>query len=688
MKPGILFVIVGASGVGKDTLIAGAMTTLAAPALAASGRYVACRRAITRPEGPGEDHEPVSPEEFERRATAGGFLHRWRAHGLSYGLPIQLRAELEAGRHVIANGSRGALAGLIDVVPRLVVVEITAPRARLRERILARGRETAAEIDLRLDRSPDPLPDGIELLTVANDGSVEAGIEQLVAVIETAAARMALRRMPIHAGRANMAFLPLDSSAVPAATYAGSGRIELLAAGRSVRAAVSMVEPGALLGDDEIGLSAEAFAALALPEGHRVSIRRTPTPGSRALLCRKIDGGRLCADEYETLFRDIVEDRYPESEVSAFLVKTIQNLDDVEVVAVAQARCRFMARIAWDAPIVVDKHSLGGIPGSRITLIVVPIVAAHGLLMPKTSSRAITSASGTADAMEAACRVDLTAADVARVVRHTGACIAWNGRLNHSALDDVVNAITRPLGLDSNRWSVASIMSKKWTSGSTHVAVDCPYGPNAKLKTLTDARELCRVFELVGAGLGLTVRALATDGSSAIGRGIGPALELRDVGLVLDCDPAAPSDLREKALIFAAEILSFDPAIGDATRGRARAEALLASGAARDRFDRIVAAQGRMARTEPGPLTHVVRAARAGRVASIDGWQLAGVARSAGAPAVKAAGIDLATSVGQCVAAGAALYTIHATGAADLDAAIELSSRRSGITLSEVFETV
>lgn len=102
MKPGILFVIVGASGVGKDTLIAGAMT-----ALAASGRYVACRRVITRAEGPGEDHEPISPEEFERRAAAGGFLHRWQAHGLSYGLPIELRAELEAGRHVVANGSRG-----------------------------------------------------------------------------------------------------------------------------------------------------------------------------------------------------------------------------------------------------------------------------------------------------------------------------------------------------------------------------------------------------------------------------------------------------------------------------------------------------------------------------------------------------------------------------------------------------
>ena len=282
---------------------------------------------------------------------------------------------------------------------------------------------------------------------------------------------------------------------------------------------------------------------------------------------------------------------------------------------------------------MVDKHSLGGVPGSRISLIVVPIVAAHGLLMPKTSSRAITSASGTADVMEAICHVDLDAAALQRVVREAGGCIAWNGRLNHSALDDVVNAITRPLGLDSNRWSVASILSKKWTAGSTHVVVDMPYGASTKLPTRADAEALGRVFTQVGAGLGLTVRALPSDGATAIGRGIGPALELRDVLLVLDNDPGAPADLRAKALRFAAEILAFDPAIGDPAGGLRRAEGLLASGAARERFARIVAAQGATGQVLPAQLTHVVHAGSPGCVTAIDGWQVAGVARQAGAPA-------------------------------------------------------
>jgi thymidine phosphorylase len=670
---GSFFVVVGASGVGKDTLIAGAMEILAP-----TGRYVQARRVITRPAGPGEDHTPASPDEFERLEAAGGFLHSWEAHGLRYGLPATLRDELAAGRNVVANGSRASLPHLIGKVDPLVVIEITAPRGALKDRILARGRETAEQAEARLGREVVPLPGELDVVTVANDASVGEGIERLVGAFETMASRLAVRRLPIQAGRANIAYLPAGGAAE---TYLDAGRIDLAGRDRSIRAVVNVVAPGWQVAPGEVGVSAEAFDRLGLAEGSKVVLRRTPSPDSRKLLRRKIDGGRLTVDEYETLFRDIVEDRYPESEVAAFLLKTIQTLDDEEVVSVARARTRFMPRIDWGAPIVVDKHSLGGIPGSRITLIVVPIVAAHGLLMPKTSSRAITSASGTADVMEAACRVDLDAEDVRRVVGKTGACIAWNGRLNHSALDDVVNAITRPLGLDSNRWSVASILSKKWTAGSTHVVVDMPWGPRTKLRTLAEAQELGRLFEHVGTGLGLTVRALVTDGSSAIGRGIGPALELRDVELVLDNDPRAPGDLREKALRFAAEILSFDPAVGNRTAGMARAEELLASGRARERFAAIVDAQGAIPPIRPARLTHVVRAPWTATIEDVDGWQVAGIARRAGAPSDKSAGIDLAVRRGDRVAANEVLYTIHATAAAELEAAAAMAFKDPGIML-------
>ncbi|WP_041680127.1 phosphonate metabolism protein/1,5-bisphosphokinase (PRPP-forming) PhnN [Cupriavidus necator] len=399
-----------------------------------------------------------------------------------------------------------------------------------------------------------------------------------------------------------------------------------------------------------------------------------PQPASRRHLAAKLDGQPLDEGAYEAILRDAIAGRYTAQELTAFLTAATRSLDDREVVALARARTRFTARIEWDEPIVVDKHSMGGIPGSRITLIVVPIVAAYGLAMPKTSSRAITSAAGTADAMETVARVDLTHDDVRRCVAQARACIAWNGRLNHSVIDDVMNAITRPLGLDSRRWAVASILSKKATAGATHVIVDIPYGPQTKLSARADADALAGLFEEVGKGLGLHVRALVTDGSRPIGRGVGPALEVRDVRQVLENHPDAPMDLREKALRFAGEIIAFDPRVASAAQGMRIATALLDEGSARAAFDRIVATQGiRPDPVAPGAHTHVIVAPAEGRVAAINGWQISGIARAAGAPRSAGAGIDLLCTIGERVAAGEPLYRIHAESAADLATAVAMT---------------
>ncbi|MBJ3777025.1 phosphonate metabolism protein/1,5-bisphosphokinase (PRPP-forming) PhnN [Acuticoccus mangrovi] len=676
MQPGTLFIIVGASGVGKDTLLSAAVE-----ALEPSGRYVQARRVITRPAGGAEAHEPVTDEEFERRLASGELLAHWRAHGLSYGWPVSILDELKAGRNVLANGSRGAIPDLSGVVDRCVIVEITAPREIIAERLAARGRESAEEIEARLNRHVPPLPATMTVAEVMNDGTVEDAVNHLIATLERYATRLSLKRMPIGAGTTTIAYLSDACRLVDAKALADGGRVDVVGETASVRAIVNLVEPGGALGDHEIGLSREGFELLGLDAGTLVSVHRTPSPKSREILRRKIAGRHLGSADYETLFRDIVDGRYTNRETAAFLVKTVQSLDDDEVVAVARARCAFSPRIDWEAPVVVDKHSLGGVPGSRITLIVVPIVAACGLVIPKTSSRAITSASGTADVMEALCRIDLGPADVRRVVGETGGCIAWNGRLNHSVLDDIVNAITRPLALDSNHWSVASIMSKKFTAGSTHVVIDMPFGPRAKLKTEADALELGRIFELTGAGLGLTVRAFATDGSNAIGNGIGPALELRDVLKVLENAPDAPADLREKALFFASEVLSFAPGAGSLADCRARAEAVLASGAAREKLSAIASAQGARPIVRPGSLHHTVRARTAGAIARADGWHLAGIARTAGAPHDKSAGVDLHVRPGVSVARGEALYTIHASDIAAMERAVARAEAETGFTL-------
>jgi len=488
-----------------------------------------------------------------------------------------------------------------------------------------------------------------------------------------------LRALPIDSWRDHMAYLPANSTEVAAPDFLGPGRIEISNGTRSVRASVHVIDDPRLLEAAEIGLSRSAFEALALPEGAEVHIERTPSPESSEALRAKLRGEELNDGQIATLIGDMVAGRYPDREMAAFLVAATRGLTDREVVALARARAEFTDRLTWDEPMVVDKHSMGGIPGSRITMIVVPLVAAHGLAIPKTSSRAITSAAGTADAMETLARVDLTSADVHRVVSEARGCVAWNGRLNHSAVDDVMNAITRPLGLDSTRWSVASILSKKLAAGSTHVIIDLPYGPQTKLKTHKEAADLAALFERIGQGLGLTVEAHATDGTRPIGCGVGPALEARDVFAVLDNEPDAPADLREKALFFAGRILAWDPAVGSQEAGQERARELLSSGAGCAALERIIDAQGRrQPPVLPGPYTHMVAADRSGVITGIDGWTIAGIARLAGAPSDLRSGLDLMHAVGDTVRAGEPLYVIHAGTETDLAIAVNKATDAHG----------
>jgi thymidine phosphorylase len=678
MAQGIFFFVVGPSGAGKDSLIEGARAHLGE-----TGRYVFARRTITRPTGaPGEDHKGVTETQFQESVNAGDFLITWQAHGLSYGLPSDLLRVLAEGCNVIANGSRKMIRELSRLVPRLVVVEVTASVEVLAARILGRGRENAEEAKARVLRQVDPLPVDIETLRVSNDGELAQGISNFIRSLETAAQRVRLRRVPISTGNDRIAYLPTAGAVLTAGEYLGPSKVDLLADGKSLSVIVHGLTSPDMLGNDELGLSEEAFAQWGVKEGTEVSLRRTPSPASRQALIHKVQGNELDESQYEMLLRDVIEGRYSEGEISAFLVSATRNLSHQEVVALARVRTRFTQSIKWDRSIVVDKHSMGGVPGSRITLIVVPIIAAHGLAMPKTSSRAITSAAGTADAMETVAKVDLTPEDVARCVEQASACIAWNGRLNHSVVDDVMNSITRPLGIDSNRWSVASILSKKLTAGSTHVIVDIPYGPRTKLKTEKQARELGDLFEQVGAGLGLIVVAFATDGSKPIGRGIGPSLEVRDVRQVLNNDAHAPQDLRAKAIFFAGQILAWDPEVGTVEKGRKLAEELLTNGEAKAAFERIIDAQGRKDPILPGALTYPVTAQCAGVVSELDGWRIAEIARRAGAPVDKSAGIDLHIQEGSTVAKGDVLYVIHGSGANDLESAGLLAQISNGISVN------
>ena len=468
---------------------------------------------------------------------------------------------------------------------------------------------------------------------------------------------LALRRVAIDTWRENVAYLHRDCEVYRAEGFQALSKIEVRANGRRILATLNVVDDDRIVAGNEVGLSEDAFAQLDVPEGHSISVAPAERPASMGALFRKLAGERLVQDDFRAIVRDIVEKRYSKIELTAFVVGCARDeLDREEVYFLTNAMAASGTRLDWHEPLVVDKHCIGGIPGNRTSMLVVPIVAAHGLLCPKTSSRAITSPAGTADTMEVLARVELPLAEMHNIVREYRGCLVWGGTAQLSPADDVLISVERPLSIDSPGQMVASILSKKIAAGSTHLL-------------------------LVARRLGLVLDVVITDGSQPIGQGVGPVLEARDVMRVLQGDPRAPTDLREKALRLAGRMIEFHPDVRGGA-GYAIARDILDSGRALARMQAIIAAQGACAfdpeHPQLGSLQFEVYAPVAGVVTAIDNLQMARIARLAGAPTAQGAGVDLLCKLGASVAPDTALYRVHASYPADLEFARQACVRASG----------
>jgi thymidine phosphorylase len=438
-----------------------------------------------------------------------------------------------------------------------------------------------------------------------------------------------------------------------------------------------------IVGAGEAGLSDLAWERLGLHKAGEVTITHPPTLDSFGRVRGKVYGRPLDEESMSNIIKDVAASRYSNVELSAFITAcAARPLDEAEICALTRAMIQAGDRIGWDKTPIVDKHSVGGLPGNRTTPIIVAIVAACGLTIPKTSSRAITSPAGTADTMETLAPVELNLHAMRRVVEREGGCIVWGGAVRLSPTDDILIRVERLLDLDSEGQLVASILSKKVAAGATHLVLDMPVGKTAKVRSPEAAAALSQALVQVGDIFGLTTKVIETDGTQPVGRCIGPALEARDVLKVLQGKVDAPADLRQRALMLAAHLLEMGGA-ASAGSGGALASQTLDSGKAWKKFQRICEAQGGMRVPSVAPHRHTIIADRAGTVAAIDNRRLAKLAKLAGAPEAKTAGLELHARLGTKVETGEPLFTVHAEATGELDYALEYARANPDILLFE-----
>ena len=463
-----------------------------------------------------------------------------------------------------------------------------------------------------------------------------------------------------------------------------SGRVKLIYGEKEIIAIVDTTET--LVNEGEIGIFEDVNEILKIKDLDWIEVVPTSRPKSVDFIKKKLDGFTLEEHEIMAIIQDIVNDSLSSIELSAFVTGGYINGYTIdEVVALTRAMVKTGQQIDFGENIV-DKHCIGGVAGNRTTLLIVPIIAACGLKIPKTSSRAITSPAGTADTMEVLASVEFTVEELKDIVNEVGGCIVWGGAVNLAPADDKIIRVEYPLALDVEGHLLASVMAKKLSVGSDYVLIDIPVGKGTKVESVEKANSLAKKFIEIGKRVDIKVECIITDGSCPIGNGIGPALEARDALLCLQ--NRGPLDLTRKAIELAGVLLEL---AGKAPRGEGKklAEEVLVSGKAYEKMKEIIAIQDGDPDIKPedipiGDKTETIVSDYKGRVGYIDNRGISMIARTAGAPRDKGAGVYLHVTVGDIVNIGDPLFTIYSSSENRLKEAVSLAEECKPIRVGSI----
>lgn len=399
-------------------------------------------------------------------------------------------------------------------------------------------------------------------------------------------------------------------------------------------------------------------------------------PHSILAIKKKLLGNRLNYNDFHSIMEDISENRLSNIGITYFVASSFfYPYSNEELFYMSKAMAETGEIVKFGKVVVADKHSIGGVAGNRTTMITVPIIASLGIKIPKTSSKAITSPSGTADTMEVLAPVSFSAEEMKEIVNKTNGCLIWGGGFNLAPADDKILQVTYPLSLEPYDKMIVSIMAKKLATSITHLVIDMPIGNTTKVPTLAEANDLKKKFEYIAQKYGIKIRVEITYSSDPVGKGVGPALEARDVLRVLQQKKKRPIDLENKSLRLAGHLLEL---CGRARKGQGNlmAKKQLQSGAAWKKMTEIIKAQGGNPEINSedvtvGAIKHYVNSNRPGKIRITNNHRISDICRILGAPGDKLAGIYLNKEMGDRVEKGERLFTLYARNDARMSLAKE-----------------
>jgi len=439
-----------------------------------------------------------------------------------------------------------------------------------------------------------------------------------------------------------------------------NGRISVKTISKEPKSVSTIVDIAkTLVGKKQIAVSTELKERLSLKNGEKVDIDLSINPKSLTFIKNKMNGKRLSQKEVNEIIFDITRNSFSDAEIALFISAMYdKGMNMQETIYLINAILNSGQKLKWNGKFIADKHSIGGIPGNRTTPLVVAICAAGGLIMPKSSSRAITTAAGTADVIETIAKVEFSMKELKKIVKKTGACLIWGGSLEIVPADEKIITIEKMLKIDPESQLLASIMSKKLALGANYILIDIPYGKTAKVDK-KKGEELKKKFEYLGKYFKKKILVVLTKGDEPIGNGVGPVLEIFDILKILKRSENRALDLEKKSVFLSGKLFELT---GKAEKGKGEKMALeiLNSGKALKKFSEIIKAQGgTVDHLKPAKFKKNILANKNGAIKEIDNKKINSLARIAGSPLDKAAGLYLYKHVGEKIKKGEKILTIY-----------------------------